>query len=270
VAVWPESIDLIRHSRLSTATLETSSYPAPGTEVNHSDFRPSTIAPLTNPRQHAGSQQPCCTPQQETQTSFVRPTSPPLPCLTLSGAFLSASAWTRSFTTSSCPCDAAACSGVSPFCGTRPRVSNPPLHPTRCTARVRPFDFKPPFSRNPHRAGAWRAVQVQGEGGVHSRYVGDSMRTPIADPTRGLFTTGKRAEPEGLPDVQPYWESLWQGVCCDRVDRGTKPRRAQSMGHIRKGPLGIKLELAGGGSPQPRGGQVWKSPSPVSCLKGRL
>ena len=74
---WPESLDLIRHHPIGTATLENSpTHTAPGAEVNTSDSRPSTSARSTNPRQHAGSQQPCCNPLQETQASFVRPTSP--------------------------------------------------------------------------------------------------------------------------------------------------------------------------------------------------
>ena len=158
--VWPESIDLIRHSGVCKATLETSSHPAPALKVNQSDSRPLTIARLTNPRQHAASQRPCCDPQEEAQTSFVRPTSNPLPSVTFIGASLFAQAWTRSCTTLSCPFRAATYSGVHPSCGARPRVSNPTLHPTRCTTRVRPFDCKPPFSRNFHRAGAWMAVQV--------------------------------------------------------------------------------------------------------------
>ena len=41
--------------------------------------------------------------------------------------------------TSSRPAPAAMNSGVAPFCGARHRVSNPPLHPTRCTALCAPL-----------------------------------------------------------------------------------------------------------------------------------
>ena len=42
--MWPESIDSVRHSRVSKAILETSSRPAPGAEVNQRDPRPLTSA----------------------------------------------------------------------------------------------------------------------------------------------------------------------------------------------------------------------------------
>jgi hypothetical protein len=100
---WSESLDLTRHSRVSKATLENSSHPTRGEEVNQSDFRRLNSARFTNPHQKAGSQQPCCNPQQETQTPFVRPTSPPLPSLTSFGASLSAPASTRNCTTGRWP-----------------------------------------------------------------------------------------------------------------------------------------------------------------------
>ena len=48
--------------------------------TGESDSRPPSIARFTNPRQHAGSQQPCCNPQQETHALTVpNIPSPPLP-----------------------------------------------------------------------------------------------------------------------------------------------------------------------------------------------
>ena len=76
-------LDLIRHSRVCKATPETSSRPAPGADANQRNSCALTIARLTDPRQHAGSQLPCWNPHQETQTPCVRPTSNPLPSVSM-------------------------------------------------------------------------------------------------------------------------------------------------------------------------------------------
>ena len=144
------------------------------------------IARSSDPCQRTDSQQLSCNPQQKKKT-FVRPTSPPLPSLTLFVASLFAPAFASACTTARCPFFAVACSGVRPFCGARPRRQQITPAPHPGPVRVRPFVFKPPLSRNPTAPGPGGLFGLRGGGG-HRRYIGDSMRSSIA---RGAYLLQK-------------------------------------------------------------------------------
>ena len=133
------------------------------------------------------SQQPVCNPQKETQATFVRPTSPPLPSLTSFGASLFAPAVSSACTTLRCPLYAATYSGVAPFCGARRRISTRYCAPLGLRQRA-PLCAQTNVVKKPHRARTWKAFRFVGRGGsspLHRRLDAHIHRT------RGLFTSEK-------------------------------------------------------------------------------
>jgi hypothetical protein len=160
---------------------------------------------------------------------------------------------------------------VAPSCGARPRVSTQPLRPASAPGpwatpgpRPRaPLCLQTAIVKKPRRARTWKAIQFQGAGAktvamfaIQCTHPSHTRRgawllqenvnsrtgtTPLC--SHNWFVSGQQGTFWCVSGQQgAFWWS-----CRPKEKRQAKPR-----GRLQKGPLGSKLELAGGPRVPPR------------------